>query len=269
LHGVGTLLASEFADACCPSRVHIFHLSPTRRSFLYAGFVQPSDSQAGDNFGADLSMTNREFVVGSPRGSRSRIAGLPAYDQSGAAYIFRRGADGRWKQGGQLLPSELAPGFGTSVAIDNDMIIVGAPKIDIEGAPAGPATADGHTAGGAAYVFVPGVGRYVQARKLRPLPDELFQYQDFGYRVAIFGPHVAIGAARPYVPDGSFPFGLVVAYRRDGTSLLPRGIAQAHVVAASMGLANNWLLLGVPYESSCPSGCVGSAHIYDVNRLVP
>ena len=267
LHGVGTLLASEFAGPCCPSRVHIFHLDPTRQRFLYVGFVQPSDSRAGDNFGADLSMTNRAFVVGSPRGSRGRIAGLPAYDQSGAAYIFRRGADGRWKQGQKLLPSEPAPGFGTSVAIDNDMIIVGAPKVDIEGPPAGPSTADGHTAGGAAYVFVPGVGRYVQARKLRPRPDELFQYQDFGYRVAMFGPHVAIGAARPYAPDGFFPFGLVVAYTRDGTSLLPHGIAQGHVVAASMGLANNWLLLGVPYERSCPSGCVGAAHIYDVNRL--
>jgi hypothetical protein len=267
LHGVGTLLASEFGASCCPSRVHIFHLSPTRQSFLYAGFVQPSDSRAGDNFGADLSMTSREFVVGSPRGSRSRIAGLPAYDQSGAAYIFRRGADGRWKQGQKLLPSETAPGFGTSVAIDNDMIIVGAPKFDIEGAPAGSATADGHIAGGAAYVFVPGATRYVQALKLRPRPDELFQYQDFGYRVAMFGPNVAIAAARPYAPDGFFPFGLVAAYRRDGTSLQLHGIAQGHVVAASMALANNWLLLGVPYERSCPSVCVGSAHIYDVNRL--
>jgi hypothetical protein len=267
LHGVGTLLASEFGASCCPSRVHIFHLDPTRRRFLYVGFVQPSDSRLGDNFGADLSMTNRAFVVGSPRGSRSRIAGLPAYDQSGAAYIFRRGTDGRWKQGQKLLPSEPAPGFGTSVAIDNDMIIVGAPKIDIEGLPAGRATPDGHTAGGAAYVFVPGVGRYVQARKLRPGPDQLFQYQEFGYRIAMFGPQVVIAAARPYVPDGSFPFGLAVAYTRDGTSLLPHGIAQGQVIAASMALANNWLLLGVPYERSCPSGCVGSAHIYDVNRL--
>ena len=57
------------------------------------------------------------------------------------------------------------------------------------------------------------------------------------------------------------------AMTRPPPSLLPHGIAQGHVVAASMALANNWLLLGVPYESSCPSGCVGSAHIYDVNRL--
>jgi hypothetical protein len=265
--GVGTLLATELAAPCCPSRVHIFHLSPTRESFLYAGFVQPSDSRAGDNFGADLSMTNRAFVVGSPGGSRSRIAGLPAYDQLGSAYIFRRGADGWWKQGQKLVASEPAPGFGTSVAIDKDMIIVGAPKIDIEGPPAGPSTADGHTAGGAAYVFVPGATRYVQARKLRPRPAELFQYQDFGYRVAMFGPHVVIGAAKPYVPNGTFPFGLAVAYTRDGTSLVSHGVARGNVVAASMSLANNWLLLGVPYERSCPSGCVGSAHIYDVNRL--
>jgi hypothetical protein len=149
------------------------------------------------------------------------------------------------------------------------MIIVGAPKFDLEGAPAGPATADGHTAGGAAYVFVPGATRYIQARTLRPRPDELFQYQDFGYRVAMFGPQVVVGAAKPYVPNGFFPFGLAVAYTRDGTSLLPHGVAQGHVAAASMSLANNWLLLGVPYERSCPSGCIGSAHLYDVNRLAP
>lgn len=250
---VGTLLASELAAPCCPSRVHIFYKYPTGSGFFYAGFVQPSDSQAGDNFGADLSMTSRAFVVGSPRGSRDRIAGLPAYDQTGAAYIFRQGADGQWRQGQKLLPSEPAPGFGTSVAINRDMIVVGAPKTDIQGA---------------AYVFVPGATRYVQSLKLRPQPNELFQYQNFGYRAAMFGPHVAIAAARPYEVDGTFPSGLVSIYRRDGTSLLPRGIAQGHVVAASMGLANNWLLLGVPYERSCPSsGCVGSAHLYDVNSL--
>jgi hypothetical protein len=264
---VGTLLATELAAPCCPSRVHIFYKYPTGSEFFYAGFVQASDSQAGDNFGADLSMTNRAFVVGSPRGSRDRIAGLPAYDQTGAAYIFRRGADGQWRQGQKLMPSEPAPGFGTSVAINRDMIVVGAPKTDIEGAPAGEPTPDGHTAGGAAYVFVPGATRYIQSLKLRPQPDELFQYQEFGYRVAMFGPHVAIAAARPYEVDGSFPSGLVSIYRRDRTSVLPRGIAQGHVVAASMGLANNWLLLGVPYERTCLSGCVGSAHIYDVNRL--
>jgi hypothetical protein len=266
-HGIGTLLATEFAAPCCPSRVHIFHLLPTRETFFYVGFVEPSDSRAGDNFGADISMTNRAFVVGSPAGSRSRIAGLPAYDGSGAAYIFRRGTDGRWRQGQKLLPSEPAPGFGTSVAINNDMIVVGAPKIDIEGAPAGPDTIDGHNAGGAAYVFVPGGTRYVQELKLRPQPDELFRYQDFGYRVAMSGLNVAIAAVRPYEADGDFPLGLVVNYRRDGTRLMPRSIAAGHVVAASMGLSNNWLLLGVPYERSCPSGCVGSAHIYDLSRL--
>jgi hypothetical protein len=147
------------------------------------------------------------------------------------------------------------------------MIVVGAPKTDIEGEPSGPQTPDGHVAGGAAYVFVPGATRYVQSLKLRPPPEELFQYQDFGYRVAMSGAHVAIAAARPYAVDGSFPAGLVSIYRRDGARLVPSGIAQKHVVAASMGLANNWLLLGVPYERTCPSGCVGSAHIYDVNRL--
>jgi hypothetical protein len=266
----GTLLASEFIGPCCPSAVHSYQLSENRRFFFHVQTMHASKPRAGDNFGADISMTDHSFVVGSPVGSRGRRSGLPTYDQTGAAYMFWRGADGQWRLNQKLVPSEPAPGFGTSVAIDRDMIIVGAPKLGIEGLPAGPATPDGHNAGGAAYVFVPAGARYVQALKLRPRPDELFQYQDFGYRVAMMGSIVAIAAVRPYGSDpGLFPSGLVVTYTRDGTSLLPRGIAKGHVVAASMGLANNWLLLGVPYEVSCPFGCVGSAHIYDVNRFAP
>jgi hypothetical protein len=86
----------------------------------------------------------------------------------------------------------------------------------------------------------------------------------------MFGRLIAIAAAVPHgATNGIFPLGLVVTYKRAGTSLLMRGIARGHVVAASMGLANNWLLLGVPYEQSCPVNCVGSAHIYDLSRLAP
>jgi hypothetical protein len=277
----GELFASALRGPFYPSLVFGFDLQPDGRFFwrhqLEADFF-PNEGGPGDNFGADMSMTKRALVVGSPRGSTRRSAGLPAYDRPGAAYIFRRHdfqagtiyASHLWIAHQKLVPSEPAPGFGTSVAIDRDMIIVGAPKVDIEGLPAGPATPDGHNAGGAAYVFLPSAHGYVESLKLRPRPDELFKYQDFGYRVAMMGPHVEIAAVRPYGSDGLFPFGLVVTYTRDGTSLLPRGIAKGHVVAASMGLANNWLLMGVPYERSCPSaGCVGSAHIYDVNRFAP
>src|SRR6185503_10061959 len=112
----------------------------------------------------------------------------PAYDQSGSVYRFGRDRTGHWVQFQKLVPSEPAPGFGTSVAFDRDMIIIGAPKVDIEGLPAGPATPDGHNAGGAAYVFLPSAIGYVESFKLRPRPDELFKYQDFGYRVAMMGP---------------------------------------------------------------------------------
>ena len=252
-----------------PSYVVIFELNSTGGFVPKLGIVGFPVGPSED-FGVDISMTDHSFVVGSPAGTRGRVAGVPAYDQTGAVYRFGRDRTGHWSQFQRLVPSEAAPGFGTSVAIDRDMIIVGAPKVDIEGLPAGPATPDGHNAGGAAYVFLPSANGYVESLKLRPRPDELFKYQDFGYRVAMMGPHVEIAAVRPYGSDGLFPFGLVVTYTRDGTSLLPRGIAKGHVVAASMGLANNWLLMGVPYERSCPSaGCVGSAHIYDVNRFAP
>ena len=250
-----------------PGYVIVFELNSTG-SFVpkvgIVGFPVGPD----EDFGVDISMTSRQFVVGSPAGTRGPIAGVPAYDKTGAVFRFGRDPQGHWAQFQRLVPSEPAPGFGTSVAIDNDMIVVGAPKVDVEGLPAGPNTPDGHNAGGAAYVFVPG-NRYVQVLKLRPRSDEVFRYQDFGYRVAMMGSYIVIAATRPHGSDGLFPPGLVVTYTRDGTSVQPWGVAQGHIVAASMGLANGWLLLGTPYERSCQFDCVGSAYIYNINRFAP
>jgi hypothetical protein len=223
-----------------------------------------------EDFGVDISMTERSFVVGSPAGTRGQVAGVPAFDETGAVYRFGRHPRLRWRQLQRLVPGEPAPGFGTSVAINRDMIVVGAPKVDIEGGPAGWPTADGHTAGGKAYVFVPTggpLGPYVESLRLRPQPDELLHYQDFGYRISMFGAWVAIAAVEPLQDGSAFPLGLVVTYTRDGTSVLPRGVARGHVAAASMSLANNRLMVGTPYERSCSADCVGSALIYDVSRF--
>jgi hypothetical protein len=37
-------------------------------------------------------------------------------------------------------------------------------------------------------------------------------------------------------------------------------------VSTSISLANNWLLVGSPWEDRCYYGCIGSAMIFDINR---
>ena len=81
----------------------------------------------------------------------------------GAAYIFRRNSACVWRNNQKLIPSdqpEGRAGYGAAVPNDLQMIIVGAPF----------AGEDQALPPGAAYVFTPGGGIYVETLKLDPGP---------------------------------------------------------------------------------------------------
>jgi hypothetical protein len=163
----GTLLASG-SRRTAPSVVYIFERDSTTGALVRRARVKASDGTAGDSFGASISMTSRLFVVGSP---------------GDAAYTFRRNSSGNWVQAQKLVPALPADGFGTAVAIDRDMILVGAPFVDQEGGDHG----GDHIAGGAVFGFLPGVSGYIESFKLRPRPDERSEYEQFGSSVAMSG----------------------------------------------------------------------------------
>ncbi len=84
--------------------------------------VTASDGAADDLFGYDLAVDGDWAVVGA-FGDDSA-----SNDLAGAAYVFERTAQG-WVERAKLVPPS-APdgGFGTSVALDGDRIIVGQPR---------------------------------------------------------------------------------------------------------------------------------------------
>lgn len=263
----GTLIAS--ARRSQPGNVVVVYGTSSAGSLVKTATIAGSAATSGEDFGVDISMNARSFVVAAPVGSRGPLFRPPAYDQTGSVYKFGRNSTGQWTVFQKLVPNESAPGFGTSVAFDNDMIIVGAPKVDLEGSfGGGVPVEEGHVAGGAAYVFRPvgPGGSYVQTGKLRPTIDQVFLYRDFGYRVAMFGTHIAIAATELNSPDRP-GFGLVVNYLRDGANLFPRVKSTGHIAPASIGLANSWLVVGSPFDVLCTSDCLGSVSIYDVNRF--
>jgi hypothetical protein len=256
----GTLLATAHTHALS-SVVYVFELNATG-TFVRRATLRPSDGAPGNVFGNTISMTRTTFVVGSPSGN---LQG----DLPGSAYVFRRNSSGRWVQTQKLLPVEPAASFGVAVAIDQGMILVGAPHVDGEGAPIFPDTPDGHVAEGTVFGFLQVAGRYVESFKLRPRPDERFEYQEFGSAIAMFGQRIAISATGPGLVISAFPDGLVFTYTRDGSSVIARGLAaeDGQFVITALGLANNWLLVGANDDFTCPFGCIGAAHIYDVNRF--
>jgi hypothetical protein len=169
-------------------------------------------------------------------------------------------------QAQKLVPAVPAPGFGTAVAIDRDMILVGAPFADREGGDGAPPTPDDHVAGGAVFGFLPAVSGYIESFKLRPRPDERFEYEEFGSEIAMSGARIAVKAIGSRPPVRITPDGLVFTYTRNGSSVLARGITSRQAEISAMGLSNNALLIGAVVDATvCRFVCVRTARIYDNN----
>jgi hypothetical protein len=136
------------------------------------GKLQASDQAASDRFGESVAISGSTIVVAAP-----------GDDPAGAVYVFKRPVQG-WANGLQvakLTPSDgtQSIGFGDSVAIDGDTIVVGAPF-------------DG--AHGSAYAFERPAGGWSNATengKLTPSGNTAF---DFGRSVAVSGDSALIGA---------------------------------------------------------------------------
>lgn len=131
------------------------------------------DSTPGDYFGFSVAIDGD-----------TAVAGASEHGGTGAAYVFVR-SGGVWVQQQMLTSSDAAPldGFGHSVSISGDTIVVGAPFDDSDA--------------GSAYVFVrSGV---VWAEQAKLTSSDGVAGDDFGRAVAIDGDTVVVGA--PYDDD--------------------------------------------------------------------
>ncbi len=137
-----------------------------------------ADGLAFDEFGTAVAISGDVLVVGAPRHDENGSS-------SGAAYVYRfdvKGS-GTWAQEAKLLPVDVQTGdrFGYSVAIDGNVIVVGAFGDDDHGGDAG-----------AAYVFRSEGSMWLEEAKLLASDGASADY--FGYSVAIDG-NVAVAGA--------------------------------------------------------------------------
>ena len=139
--------------------------------------LQPADLQSGDNFGNSVALAAEVAIVGA--------YGVNAHGRAnaGSAYIFQL-ENAQWIQKQKLQPTDLQRGdsFGTSVAISENQIIIGANGVDTE--------ADPDT--GSTYIFQFQNGQWLEKQKLQPA--DLQRSDSFGYAVAINQQVVIVGA---------------------------------------------------------------------------
>ena len=226
-----------------PSAVYIYERDATGK-FIARGKLLSPDGPTADGFGASISMGGQAMVIGAPG--------------RGAAYIFRRNSAGVWRNNQKLVPTvrtALHDGFGAAVAIDRQMIIVGAPF----------AGGDLGMPPGAAYVFTPGGGIYVETLKLDPGP-ELFREDHvlFGRQIAMFDQRIVINA-QSFESDNPLVGNVTFSFTRSGSSVVPRGVLQSDAFkSTSLSLANQRVLVGIGCASE--SGfCGGRVSLYNLN----
>jgi hypothetical protein len=211
--------------------VNIYQRDAAGKFTLRQKLVSP-DSAPHDGLG-DIGMAGPTMVIGG----------------NGRAYVFRRNSAGVWRHRQTLIASELGTedgaraGFGSAVAIDRGMIIVGASGLN-------PLEGD-IFAEGAAYGFVLDGASYVETFKLQPRLDG---YGDpsfwFGQQIAMFAERIVVGGYSFVNSGGVFDCdffeGAFFSYTREGSSVLPRGVAFASGAHHSMALADQRLLVGSP-----------------------
>ncbi len=134
----------------CASNISA-QLSATELARIFA-----SDAASGDSYGFDVDVDGDRAVIGAR-----------FYDDdgggSGAVYVYLRDPETKkWQEETKLVMTGAAAGdnFGSSVAIDGDTIVVGAPQDDIN------VGSDFH---GSAHVFTRSPGGWDAGEELLPL----------------------------------------------------------------------------------------------------
>ena len=175
------------------------------------GKLIASDGVAGDYFGWSVSISGDYAVVGA----------FYDDDGTGSAYVFRRDS-ASWIEEAKLTASdrEAEDGFGISVSISSEYVLVGASSDD-----------DFGSASGSVYVFRLNSGTWIEEAKITAGDGAAYDY--FGWSVSISGDRAVIGA---YQDDDNGPgSGSAYILRRDGTTWLEEA-----KLTASDGASGDW-----------------------------
>ena len=198
-------------------------------------------------FGASLALTSDRMSVGAPHASTHMLS-------SGAAYVFELQGS-TWVQAAKLaaVDAAYADGFGASVAILGDVVLVGSRLGD------GPPSDSG-----AAYVFERGAGGWSQTQKLVPLQSQ--SEDGIGSQVAMLSDSLFVAA--PKRDEAFADQGAVFVYQRAGglwvesQRLLASDPAQGLHLATSMVVDGDRLLCGAPSDGD-QGFASGSAYLFE------
>ncbi len=202
--------------------------------------------QQNDIFGIGVSLDGDYMVIGASEEDNTK----------GAAHIYLRNSSGVWEHQQRITASD-AMGqayFGTSVAISNTSIAIGA---------------YGHAGGaGATYIFEDdGSGNWIETQKITASTPSI--EANFGWNCLLQDSHLIVSAPHPYGVEK----GEVYVYERVGGSFTEiqkvesLDLAPEDFYGWNIEMDSNQLIIGAPWEDEDANGGdpvdrAGSAYIF-------
>jgi len=206
--------------------------------------LRPDDFTPGSLFGRTVALSGERSVVGAPHDDDNGV-------ESGSAYVFERDPNGAWPQVAKLLPSDGQYGdrFGLALAIDVDVVAVGAPDDDDLG-----------NWSGSAYVFERDPsGAWLQTAKL--LPHDGTFFWRFGTSVAVRNGLILVGA--DHARGVRYYSGAVYVFERDPdgvwsetAKLMPSDGQTSDAFGRSVAFDGSVAVIGAPWNQRTTCGAV-------------
>ena len=231
----GTAVVGAHATACsdydCSAGTGgAYVFGEVQGSWSQIAKLEANGTMPGDGFGASVAISSSTVVVGAPNGT------------GGVVYVFGQ-VQGSWVEQHKLessTPAREHNGFGSSVAISGDIVVVGAPG-NVEQP-------------GAAYAFMrTGDGWLQHARMTACVPSP---GDGFGSSVSVSGFTAVIGsharAAHMFVRSAGV-----------WTGQEPLARNETHGFGQSVLVSGTTLLIGAPLDGAS----AGSVHLYDTSIL--
>ncbi|HEX7003636.1 MAG TPA: hypothetical protein VF168_05585 [Trueperaceae bacterium] len=210
--------------------------------------VPALDPAVGDEFGHSVAIDGDRLVVGA-RGDDTAGA------NAGAVHVFER-IGTEWVATASLLAPDAVDddGFGASVALEGDRLVVGSPGWD-----------DAATSEGAAYVFSNDGDEWLMVGKMTAsVPLEM---NVFGYSVDVSGRYVAVGApgidpAPVPVPGAAYLFMETEGAWSQVARLTPSDSSPDERFGYHLSLTREYVAVGMPLAEA--EGLItGAVHVIE------
>ena len=219
----------------------------TKQAELLAG-----DIRIQGQFGSSVALDGNEAVIGAPWQWSSGFS-----PRSGEVYVFSRSGT-TWTQTASLQAADGAMDdyLGTSVAFFGNLLVAGAPGVDLPAA---------KTAAGAAYLFARSGSTWTQAAKLTA-PDAA-KDDGFGTAVSAASDTVAIAAPGADLPSKTEAGAVYLFTNGAGswalrTKLVASDAAAAQSFGYGLSLSDDTLVVGASGSAIAGKTSAGAGYVY-------